>query len=138
MNLRRKLNSTNVPKTNRFVMVGPEMEAALLYDERLDKAVDSSNVLNGEIGRLLGFRIISAPTIPMVAGREMVIGGHPMATTFGYQITEVAESSMLPYRFARAITGLQVYGGTVIRPEALATADLNLVGPSAVEADASA
>ena len=138
VNLRRKLNSTNVPKTNRFVMVGPEMEAALLYDERLDKAVDSSNVLNGEIGRLLGFRIISAPTIPMVAGREMVIGGHPMATTFGYQITEVAESSMLPYRFARAITGLQVYGGTVIRPEALATADLNLVGPSAVEADASA
>lgn len=129
--LRKKLNATSVPKTDRFVMVGPEMESALLYDERLDKAVNNSNLLNGEIGRLLGFRIISAPTVPTVAGREVVIAGHPMATAFGYQITEVAESSMLPFRFARAITGLQVYGGSVIRPEALATAELETVGPSA-------
>ena len=53
--LRKKLNATHVPKTDRFVMVGPEMEAALLHDERLDKAVNNSNLLNGEIGRLLGF-----------------------------------------------------------------------------------
>ena len=53
--LRKKLNATSVPKTDRFVMVGPEMESALLYDERLDKAVNNSNLLNGEIGRLLGF-----------------------------------------------------------------------------------
>lgn len=33
--LRKKLNATSVPKTDRFVMVGPEMESALLYDERL-------------------------------------------------------------------------------------------------------
>ena len=128
--LRKKLNATSVPKTDRFVMVGPEMESALLYDERLDKAVNNSNLLNGEIGRLLGFRIISAPTVPTVAGREVVIAGHPMATAFGYQITEVAESSMLPYRFARAITGLQVYGGSVIRPEALATAELDVKEPT--------
>ena len=69
--LRKKLNATSVPKTDRFVMVGPEMESALLYDERLDKAVNNSNLLNGEIGRLLGFRIISAPTVPTVAGREV-------------------------------------------------------------------
>ena len=69
--LRKKLNATHVPKTDRFVMVGPEMEAALLHDERLDKAVNNSNLLNGEIGRLLGFRIISAPTVPTVAGREV-------------------------------------------------------------------
>ena len=128
--LRKKLNATSVPKTDRFVMVGPEMESALLYDERLDKAVNNSNLLNGEIGRLLGFRIISAPTVPTVAGREVVIAGHPMATAFGYQITEVAESSMLPFRFARAITGLQVYGGSVIRPEALATAELDVLEPT--------
>lgn len=128
--LRKKLNATSVPKTDRFVMVGPEMESALLYDERLDKAVNNSNLLNGEIGRLLGFRIISAPTVPTVAGREVVIVGHPMATPFGYQITEVAESSMLPFRFTRAITGLQVYGGSVIRPEALATAEQDVVEPT--------
>lgn len=128
--LRKKLNATHVPKTDRFVMVGPEMEAALLHDERLDKAVNNSNLLNGEIGRLLGFRIISAPTVPTVAGREVVIAGHPMATPFGYQITEVEESSMLPFRFTRAITGLQVYGGSVIRPEALATAEQDVVEPT--------
>ena len=128
--LRKKLNATSVPKTDRFVMVGPEMESALLYDERLDKAVNNSNLLNGEIGRLLGFRIISAPTVPTVAGREVVIAGHPMATPFGYQITEVAESSMLPFRFTRAITGLQVYGGSVFRPEVLATAEQDVVEPT--------
>ena len=130
VSLRKKLNATHTPKTDRFVMVGPEMEAALLHDDRLHKAVNNSNLLNGEIGRLLGFRIISAPTVPTVAGREVVIAGHPMATAFGYQITEVAESSMLPYRFARAITGLQVYGGSVIRPEALATAELDVKEPT--------
>ena len=124
--LRQKLNATHVPKQDRFVMVGPDMEAALLYDERLDKAVNNTNILNGEIGRLLGFRIVSAPTVPTVGGRETVIAGHPMATAFGYQITEVAESSMLPYRFARAISGLQVYGGSVIRPEALAIGEVQL------------
>ena len=128
--LRKKLNATHVPQIDRFVMVGPEMESALLYDERLDKAVNNSNLLNGEIGRLLGFRIISAPTVPTVAGREVVIAGHPMATPFGYQITEVEESSMLPFRFTRAITGLQVYGGSVIRPEALATAEQDVVEPT--------
>ncbi|WP_311357792.1 hypothetical protein [Corynebacterium riegelii] len=56
--------------------------------------------------------------------------GHPMATAFGYQITEVAESSMLPFRFTRAITGLQVYGGSVFRPEALATAEQDVVEPT--------
>lgn len=123
--LRQKLNSTHVPKQDRFVMVGPDMEAALLHDERLDK-VGTDGLLNGEIGRLLGFRIVSAPTVPTVGGRETVIAGHPMATAFGYQITEVAESSMLPFRFARAISGLQVYGGSVIRPEALAIGEVQL------------
>ena len=37
---------------------------------------------------------------------------------------------MLPFRFARAITGLQVYGGSVIRPEALATAELDVKEPT--------
>lgn len=123
--LRQKLNTTHVPKTDRFVMVGPDMESALLQDERLDK-IGTGGLLNGEIGRLLGFRIISAPTVPTIGGRETVIAGHPMATAFGYQITEVAESTMLPFRFARAITGLQVYGGAVLRPEALALADIQL------------
>lgn len=123
--LRQKLNTTHVPKTDRFVMVGPDMESALLQDERLDQ-IGTGGLLNGEIGRLLGFRIISAPTVPTIGGRETVIAGHPMATVFGYQITEVAESTMLPYRFARAITGLQVYGGAVLRPEALAMADIQL------------
>lgn len=37
---------------------------------------------------------------------------------------------MLPFRFTRAITGLQVYGGSVIRPEALATAEQDVVEPT--------
>lgn len=122
--LRAKLNAAGVPKDGRFVMVGDEFESALLYDDRLDKTDNASNLLNGEIGRLLGFRIIQAPTVPKVAGREMVIAGHPIATTFGYQITQVAEVSELPKRWANVVTGLQIYGGKVIRPKALAVADI--------------
>ena len=62
--LRAKLNASSIPKTDRFVMVGPELESALLFDDRLDKIDNGQNMLNGEIGRLLGFRLISAPTIP--------------------------------------------------------------------------
>ena len=131
--LRAKLNAQHVPKDNRFVMVGPEFESALLFDDRLDKIDSGQNMLNGEIGRLLGFRIISAPTIPNVASREMVIAGHSMATTFGYQITGTWESSELPRRIASVVTMLQVYGGKVFRPEALATADINILDGSTSE-----
>jgi len=126
VNLRAKLNAASIPQQGRYLMVGPEMESALLFDDRLDKAVNNSNLLNGEIGQLLGFRIISAPTIPTVAGRELVIAGHPMAVPFGYNITGIWESSELPRRIAKVVTGLQVYGGAVIRPEALASAEITL------------
>lgn len=129
--LRARLNAQHVPKTDRFAIVGPELESALLFDDRLDKIDQGQNMLNGEIGRLLGFRLISAPVTPQVAGREMVIAGHSMATTFGYNITGVWESSELPKRIATVVTGLQVYGGHTFRGEALATADLNLLDGSA-------
>lgn len=125
--LRAKLNAAGVPKDGRFVMVGDEFESALLYDDRLDKIDNGQNMLNGVVGRLLGFNIIQAPTVPKVGGREMIIAGHPMATTFGYQITRVAEVSELPKRWANVVTGLQVYGGGIVRPEALAVADIDLL-----------
>lgn len=128
--LRAKLNAQHVPKDGRFAIVGPEFESALLFDDRLDKIDNGQNMLNGVIGRLLGFTLISASTIPSVAGREMIIAGHPMATTFGYNITGIWESSELPKRVATVVTGLQVYGGHVLRPEALAIADLNLIDGS--------
>lgn len=132
--LRKRLNNHHVPKTDRFVIVGADLESALLYDDRLDKISSGGNLLNGEIGRLLGFRILSAPTIPNVAGREMVIAGHSMATTFGHQLTGTWENTELPRRIATVVTGLQVYGGKVFRPEALATADISLAAPAEVPA----
>lgn len=129
--LRAKLNAAAIPQDGRFVVVGPEFESALLFDDRLDRAVNSTNVLNGEIGRLLGFRIISSANMPTKSGAELVIAGHPMATPFGYNITGIWESTELPKRIAKVVTGLQVYGGTVVRPEGLASAEVKLPTPAA-------
>ena len=50
-----------------------------------------------------------------------VQAGHPMATTFGTQISET-EALRLQSTFADGVRGLHVYGAKVVRPDCLAVA----------------
>jgi N4-gp56 family major capsid protein len=133
VDLNTKLNEASVPRDGRFVIVPPWYEGVLNKDNRFianDAAspVAGQPLLNGQIGRAAGFRILVSNNVPTVAApggapnqvpRNKVVAGHAMATTFAQQINEV-EAYRPERRFGDAVKGLQLYGAGVIEPAALA------------------
>lgn len=132
--LRMTLNKANVPAEDRFCVISPEFEALILGDNRfIDAAAYGSNtpIMNGEIGRALGFRILNSNNIPAgtaatpPAVSNFVVAGHPMATTYAEQINKV-EAYRPQTSFSDAVKGLHLYGAKVVRPEALAVCDVDV------------
>jgi hypothetical protein len=133
--LRTKLVKANVPDMGRWVAVPPELYAVLLHDDRFvryDASGSTEGLRNGVVGRCAGFDVIEANTVPddgnataPATGVFSVIAGHSIATTFAQQISSV-ESIRLQDTFGDGVKGLHLYGGKVVRPTALATADLTV------------
>lgn len=132
--LRMELNKDNVPDDGRYVIISPEFEALILGDARFIDASrygSSTPILNGEIGRAIGFRVLTSNNLPAgTAGTppevsNFVIAGHPMATTLAEQINKV-EAYRPQDSFGDAIKGLHLYGSRVVRPEALAVCDVDV------------
>ena len=90
---REKLNMQNVPQGNRWAVFGPEAEAQLL---KLDTFVNYSQygsreaLLNGQIGRLMGFDIMLSNAGVLAEGQ--MIFGNPMGVTWDNQPTAGLES----------------------------------------------
>ena len=132
--MRMKLNKQNVPVDGRWVAFSPEFEALILGDARfIDASKYGSNtpIMNGEIGRALGFRCLSSNNLPAgTAGTgsevtNFVIAGHPMAITFAEQIAKVVAYQPQD-SFGEAIKGLHLFGAKVVRPEALVVCDVDV------------
>lgn len=140
LRLKLRLDKSKVPTAGRFAIVSPDFHAALLSDARFtDVSKYSSNtpIMNGEVGRALGFNIMvslnlpvgtaaPAPTAGQITSSNFVVAGHSMATTYAEQINKV-EAYRQEARFNDAIKGLHLYGAKVIRPEALAVCDVDVV-----------
>ena len=122
--LKTKLDEANVPQENRFVVVPPWYEGLLLEEDkfvRVDASGTSEGLRNGQIGRALGFNVLSSNNAPLVTGDDYaVIAGHPSAISFAEQIVHV-ENYRPENAFSDAVKGLHVYGAKLVRPEALAT-----------------
>jgi N4-gp56 family major capsid protein len=61
VNMRMLLNKQNLPESDRTLLIAPEQEAALLKMDnfiRADAYGARDGLLNGEIGRVFGFRVI--------------------------------------------------------------------------------
>lgn len=132
--LRMRLNKNNVPTDERWAVVSPEFEALILGDNRFIDASrygSTTPIMNGEIGRAIGFRILTSNNLPAgTAGTppevsNFVLAGHPMATTLAEQIVQV-KAYEPDDSFSDAIKGLHVYGGKVVRPEALISVDVDV------------
>lgn len=132
--LRKKLAANDAPD-NRFLIVGPEMESALLRDDRLVK-VDASGtdtaLRNGLIGRILGFNVYVSNNVKVVAGRETVLAGVPEATTFADQLSKMRQLPMQNF-IATQVDGVHIYGGKVFQPEGLASAEITLTDGATTE-----
>ena len=127
--LRTTLTRAEVPADGRFVIVPPEFYGVLLKDNRFIDASASANsgtLRNGVVGRAAGFNVIEGTTVPETSGGAyQVIAGHPIATTYAEQILKT-EAIRLERRFEDGLRGLHVYGGKVVRPEALALATVTV------------
>ena len=125
------LDESDVPSEGRFAIVTPAIHGALLKDSRFIAAGDSAGSVvraNGRVGEAAGFSIRksnNAPDGPGAGAGKLLIAGSDMATTYAEQIAST-EAVRMEKRFADMVKGLHLYGGKVVRPTALAIADVIL------------
>jgi hypothetical protein len=125
--LKVKLDEANVPTEGRYCIVPPWGHAMLLLSSlfsRWDGSAQDAAGRGGFVGRGAGFEIMMSNNTPIPsAGRNIVTAGVDSALSFAEQINQV-----MAYRpeakFADAIKGLYLYGGKLVRPDALAYADV--------------
>jgi N4-gp56 family major capsid protein len=124
-----KLDESNVPTEGRFAIITPKFHGLLLKDSRFIAAGDAQGAgvrTNGRVGEAAGFSLRSsnnAPDGPGAGAGKLIIAGSSIATTFAEQIAKT-EAARRELRFADMVKGLHLYGGKVVRPTALAAADV--------------
>jgi N4-gp56 family major capsid protein len=117
------LDVANVPDDGqRWIIVPPWIEGLLLKDERFVKfgtPAQDERLLNGQIRQVSGFNVMTSNNVNNTADtKHKLMFGHPMAISFALQINNV-EAYRPEKRFADAVKGLTLYGGKVVRPDAL-------------------
>lgn len=123
------LDEDNVPDEGRWVAVTPGFHGLLLKDSRFIASGDAAGAqtrANGVVGGAAGFAVRksnNAPAGPGVGAGKQIIAGSPIATTYAEQIVNV-EAARREMRFADMLKGLHLYGAKVVRPTALAAADV--------------
>jgi hypothetical protein len=121
-----RLTTANVPRAGRWVVLPPWYASLLLENSKL---VNNANpqvpvngaLIDGWVGRTLGFDIYESNNAPLVTGDDYaVLAGTSAAMTFASQITKT-EALRSELRFADRMRGLYVYGAKVMRPDGIAT-----------------
>jgi hypothetical protein len=115
--IRKEMANNKVPAAGRFVVVNPDM-ADLLIQGLDDASVagTDSELRNGVIGRLYGFTVVESPLFS--ADTPAAIGYHEAMFAYVSQIQSL-ESLRNPTKFADIVRGLNVYGGKVLKNEAV-------------------
>lgn len=123
------LDQQNVPTDGRWVVVPPWFHGVLITDQRFVSYAAVDVLYNRQVGEAAGFAVLISNNVPTVAApaggdapntsRNKVLAGHNMAFSYAEQINSV-EAYRPEKRFGDAVKGLHLYGGTVVRPEAIA------------------
>jgi hypothetical protein len=139
------LDEQNIPETDRFLLIDPATRQLLLSSNLAQAQFmgDSQSVLrNGRIGTIDRFTVYVSNNLPRGAAaktwasgdgtegnatgtteakRRAIVAGHKSGISFASQMTKV-ETVRNPSDFGDYIRGLNVFGYTVTKPEALAYA----------------
>lgn len=108
---RRLLNVQNVDLGDRFMLVGPDQEKALLQIENFistEKYGNSEAVQNGELGRLFGMKVLMT-TSANLAADEMLIY-HRTACAYASQISPKFETQRNVLKVLDEYALSQLYG----------------------------
>jgi hypothetical protein len=116
--IRKSMANAKVPAAGRYLVVNPDF-ADLLIGGLDDASVAGTDneLRNGVIGRLYGFTVVESPLLE-AAGTPAAVGYHEAMVGFISQIQSL-ESLRNPTKFADIVRGLNVYGGKVIKNEAV-------------------
>lgn len=110
-----KLNKKDVPMTDRVILVAYDVLGLLLKDSDFKVNAHHDVMTNGmEVYRVNGVTIL--PTSRVADGDIIAI--HKSAIAYGMQLDNM-EAMRLESTFADGIRGLQNFGITVVRPEAI-------------------
>lgn len=126
-----RLDEADVPTEGRFVIVSPKFHGLIQKDKRWIGAGDATGAAvraNGVVGEAAGLSVRKSNNVPNGPGAgagKQIIAGSPIATTFAEQISKT-EGFRMEKRFADGVKGLHLYGSKVVRPKALAAADVIL------------
>jgi hypothetical protein len=117
------LSESNVPKSDRFVVVPEFFYGLLQKDPRFTKNADI--MATGYIGNVNGMQVYTSNNVANTTGTKYkVMAGHRSAISFASQVDSV-EAYRPEKGFSDAMKGLQVYGAKVIKPSALAVLTVN-------------
>jgi len=141
---RKILNDNKIPLTNRFLVLSPKDEMALVADSSLATYfanADPNAVREGRLGRLYGFDLFMSQLVPVVAGtppetRNLAFHRDAIVIAFGALPTDVPgvkaatlnDPSGIPIRVMAAYDvshrgvriGIDVlYGVAVVRPQGI-------------------
>lgn len=113
------LNNKKIPGSNRYVVCNPDF-AAFLIDGLSDAALagGSNELRNGEIARVWGFTILESPLLASAV--PTFVAYHSNAVGYVSQIDKI-RAIPAQTKFADQVDGLHVYGGRVIRQQAVAS-----------------
>lgn len=118
--IRKALNAKKVPSAGRYAIVSPSFEEQLLSDASkltsFQGVGDSTAIREGTVGRLIGMQVVTDPYLP--DSKPVAIGLVADAFVYASQIDKT-ESLRADNKFADRVRGLHVYGGKVIRPDAV-------------------
>lgn len=116
-----KLDEANVPREGRYACIPPWAQGVMAQDSRFVLNLDPSTygtIRNGMIGRTAGFDLLLSNNVALSGSDYAIPFGHPMGITFAEQVTQT-EAYRPEKRFADALKGLTLYGGKVVRPQAM-------------------
>lgn len=117
--IRRTMANNKVPAAGRYLVVNPDMADLLIQGlDDVSVAGNDAELRNGVIGRLYGFTVVESPLLENATSTAGAIGYHQSMVGFVSQVQSL-ESLRNPTKFADIVRGLNVYGGKVIKSDAV-------------------
>lgn len=115
------LDEQNVPGTDRWMVIPPQMAAIIKKSDLKDASLTGDSVTpmrNGLIGQLDRFTLYTSNLLTQAESGFHIPFGHKSALAFASQINKV-EAYNHPDTFEKAMKGLLVYGFKVVTPKAM-------------------
>lgn len=115
------MDELDFPDTDRWIVLPSTIIAKIKTSELKDASLagDPTSILrNGKIGMIDRLNIYRSNQIHKAGGDYQIMAGHKSALTFASQMVKM-EDLMNPHDFGKLVRGLNVYGFSVIKPEAL-------------------